>query len=481
MKRNFLCIVLLMVFLFVSTVGAVPVPVDVFAYENTEGFGNLPYVLLNGGYSADCGNSVVFADFEDNGKLCIRNTETGETKKISDKPASFINVVGNKVYFIAESGSGSEIVTLRIGFSEKTLLKSKTKLSNLFVSSEGMYYLEGSKACYYDFAKESTNCIFENEKMFAFVPQENGDICWLEKKDYVETAAYHEGLEGTEDRDLEFSCFRFDVSKNTNTEINFGTVIAPDAVDKATSDNLNSLKLSAVIGGKKIPTEEYPVGSKFTDNGLGCTDHKTDVCGYEEEEMCNCKAYYNGTPLYAVQCYGYARYLYLYLFGYIGAPGDKRNINLGSLPEGTVTVEAFKELFRNAKPGAQMRVTYLKPDGETVSTHSLIILDWNDVGFSACEGNLDAQCGVFVKRRAFEEYVPTLISVDFFALPNNYPDEPDGDTTTEASISTTEAATNITEVQTTEPPKNDNFDFLISFFKLIAEFFFEFFGIFIGL
>lgn len=183
------------------------------------------------------------------------------------------------------------------------------------------------------------------------------------------------------------------------------------------SQNLYELKTSIVVNGVKLPTDEYPVGSHFTDNGKPCRDHRTGVCGYSSESQCNCKAYYNGVCLKAVQCYGYANYLYYRCFGSLGYSRQSfGNINLGSIPAGEVTVENFKELIKSCIPGSHLRVTYYKPDGR-ISNHSLIIMDWNEEGFTACECNLDAGCGVFVMRRAYKEYVPTLISVDFFSAP----------------------------------------------------------------
>lgn len=187
---------------------------------------------------------------------------------------------------------------------------------------------------------------------------------------------------------------------------------------ESAGETLSDLRTSIVVNGVNLPTEEYPVGSYFTDSGKPCRDHRTGVCGYGSEDQCNCKAYYNGVCLRAVQCYGYANYLYYRCFGSLGYRHDSfKNVNLGTISAGNVTVENFKELIESCVPGSHLRVTYYKPDGVTISNHSLIIMDWNEEGFSACECNLDARCGVFVMRRSYEEYVPTLISVDFFSAP----------------------------------------------------------------
>lgn len=422
----------------------------VVAADNSSEFGNLPGVLLNGGYSADCGDSIVYSDSNDCGRLYIRNSDSDEVTKLSDNNASYINVFGKTVYYISETDDGFRIYKQKIGKSAKELYSSVNRISNLFVSSDEMYFLEDAKVNCYDFSSKELFSVFENEEMYAFVPKTNGDIFWLKKKADVERpAVYPKQFEGTEEYQIDFDCFLYDVSEGESSETNYLNVINSGSIStNSNPDSLKTLKLSAVINGKKIPTEEFPNNTFFTDNGKGCTDHRTDVCGHETEDKCNCKAFYNGTPLYAVQCYGYARFLYLYVFGYVGLPGSKKNYNLGSLSEGNVTLEAFKDLFEEAKPGAQMRVTYIKSDGVTISNHSLIILDWNETGFSACEGNLDAKCGTFVKRRSFESYVPTLISVDFFHMPKTYHEE-DVSTTVESSTSSESTTSTVSETETT--------------------------------
>lgn len=472
MKNKLICAVLLMSFLIGSSIVAVRGLPEVSASEKSDGFGNMPSVILNGGLSADKGNDIVYADSEDEGKLYIRNTKTDKSEKLSDNSASYINVLENKIYYVSQSDGKFKIILNFIGFSEKVLYESFNEISHLYVSSEGMYYLEDSKVYFNDFENDSVSVVYENNKMYAFVPMENGDICWLEKKeDYVEVASYPKQFEGTEEREIDFYCHRYNPNNGSVTDVNYGTVITQSSSSKPDAATLKSLKLSAVIGGKKIPTEEYPNDAKFTDTGLPCNDHKTGVCGHETEEMCNCKAFYNGTPLHAVQCYGYARYLYLYLFGHVGYPGSSKNFVLGSLPEGTVTIEAFKDLFANAKPGAQMRVTYLKPDGVTISNHSLIILDWNEVGFSACEGNLDGGCGAYVRRRAYADYVPCLISVDFFHMPKNYPEQVES--TTELSDTSTSTVASSSTTETTQEGETENREggLITRFFRSIGDFF----------
>ena len=265
----------------------------------------------------------------------------------------------------------------------------------------------------------SASVVCAAEGYTSFIAKEGGRIYLIkENKQIVETQSVcQHSLEGTEESETEFECFLYDTVSGTVSLSNLAEAIAPDSAYE-TQDSVSTLAESITVNGVTIPTSEFPVGSHFTDNGKGCYDHRTGVCGNASEDMCNCKAFYKGTPLKAVQCYGYARYLYLRMFGDIGHEYHKwSNINLGTIPKGNITVESFKELLKKGIPGSHLRVTYLKPDGKTISNHSLIIMDWNEAGFSACECNLDARCGVFVMQRPYSEFVPTLISVDFYCAP----------------------------------------------------------------
>lgn len=428
-------------------------------------FGNLSNVLLSGGYAADYADGMVlFSDTENAGRLTLKNTESGSQRVIGDDNSSYINVVGRDIYYIS-SGSLFSIVKTDLGSEREVLVSSTAKLSNLFVSDECMYYLKGCSVIRYDFSSGSQTVVFSEPQMKAFIPKD-GSIYWLKEKPSLHTqnmpcmAALPEG---TEEEVIDFECFLYNPEHGESVRSNLANAIGTVASYDAQS--VSSLALTARVGDKTIPTAEYPVGSYFTDNGEGCRDHGRGSCGWEDESLCNCKSFHNGESLLAVQCYGYARYVYYECFGEIGNFDSKTSRSIGSLDKGSVTEESFKALIQQTEPGAHMRVKYLRSNGYSVSSHSMIILDWNESGFSVCESNMDGRCGVSVRRIAYSEFVSTLVSVDFIMMPDDYPETEED--ITDSSVSTPTDAERTehelsTQVPETTAPVNRNDGELIS-------------------
>lgn len=416
-------------------------------------FGNLSNVLLSGGYAADYADGMVlFSDAENGGRLTLRNTGSGSERVISNDNSSYINAVGRDIYYIS-SGSLFTIVKTNLNSKKEVLVSSAAKLSNLFVSDECMYYLKGSSVIRYDFSNSRQTVVFSNPQMEAFIP-EDGGIYWLKEKTSPQTynmPCTAVSLEGTEEEVINFDCYFYNPERGESVQSNLGNAIGTAGLYKSRS--VATLNLTAKVGEKTIPTAEYPVGSYFTDNGEGCRDHGTGSCGWEDESLCNCKSFHNGESLLAVQCYGYARYIYYECFGEIGNTDSETSRNIGSLEKGSVTEESFKALIRQTKPGAHIRVKYLRSNGYSVSSHSMIILDWNESGFSVCESNMDGRCGVSARRIAYSDFVSTLVSVDFIMMPVNYPETEEDSTD---SVVSTPSDAGISEPSTEVPETTDS-------------------------
>lgn len=168
--------------------------------------------------------------------------------------------------------------------------------------------------------------------------------------------------------------------------------------------------------------------------------------------------------------------------------------NIGSIEKGAVTEEAFKALIQQARPGAHLRVQYIKANGYSVSTHSMIILDWNESGFSVCEANADGKCGVSVNRFDYSSFVSTLVSVNFLMMPDVYPgfveetttqfigtpsdvtattDEPETKFQTESEVNTTSTTVKSTTEPSTSGPLLDDGDitFILDVLSFIIQIF----------
>ncbi|MBQ3007679.1 MAG: DUF5050 domain-containing protein [Clostridia bacterium] len=460
-NKRFRALIIALV-LFIG-IGTVALAASKTSAEDSDGrFGNLSGVLLSGGYAADYADGMIlFSDPDNGGYLTLKNIASGNERVISEENASYINVVGRNIYYISFSDSGSDIVKTTLDGEREVILESEVRLSNLFVSEEEMYFLRSCDAVRLDFETGCETVVYNNPQMKAFIPDAKG-IYWLKEKpsDNRSHSKYsscaENSYEGTEDEQINYDCYLYDSGLGKSTESTLA-----DAIRTAGNGNgdLSSLALTARVGEKTLPTPEYPVGSYFTDNGEGCTDHRTGVCGWETEGRCNCKAFYNGVPLKSVQCYAFARYIYNECFGEIGETDSETSTNIGSIPQGSVTEEGFKALISKTKPGAHIRVRYIKADGVTVSTHSLIILDWNDAGFSVLESNVDGQCGVGVRRIAYSDYVPKVIRVEYLMMPDEYPTASEEETELPGNdVTSTEENTSVTESRIsveTEAPQTE--------------------------
>lgn len=486
--------VLIVSFALFIGIGTAALAVSQNADEHSaDEFGNLSTVLLSGGYAADYANGmVVFSDSENSGYLSLRNTASGRERVISSENASYINVIGNKIYYVTSSGENFSIVRTTLSSEREVLVQSDEKISNLFVEKDGMYYLRDDSAVYFSFANSAESVLFSNPQMKAFVPGKDG-IYWLKDKPSDE-AAHSElgtcsvnGYEGTEDEAVNYDCYLYSPELGKSVETVITNALKVNGSDEG---DLSSLALTAKVGEKTLPTAEYPVGSFFTDSGNGCTDHRTGSCGWEYEGYCNCKAFHNGVSLKAVQCFAFARYVYYECFGEIGTTDSKTSTNIGSIPKGSVTEESFKALISQTKPGAHIRVRYLKANGVTVSTHSMIILDWNESGFSVLESNVDGKCGVNVSRISYSSYVPKVVSVEFLMMPDEYPEgseeesadstnpeesttvtAPDSENSTVTESTTAESVTGESQTQTTTDADSGFADLLLMVSEKILEFF----------
>lgn len=449
--------------------------------HSAEEFGNLSSVLLSGGYAADyAGGMLLFSDAENGGCLTLRNTESGRERIISTDSVSYINIIGKNIYYITSDVKEFSIVRMTLNSDRKVLVRSEKKLSNLFVSQNEMFYLKDSTVVRFNMKDGTESDIYTNPQMKAFVPNKDG-IYWFKEKDVQNNqprygACSVNSYEGTEDENINYDCYLYNIELGKNTQTSLSNAIR---TVNAEDEDLSSLALTAKVGEKTIPTAEYPVGSYFTDSGEGCTDHRTGVCGWEYEEYCNCKAFHNGVSLKSVQCFAFARYVYNECFGEIGTTDSKTSSSIGSIPKGSVTEESFKALIRQSKPGAHIRVRYIKADGVTVSTHSMIILDWNESGFSVLESNVDGKCGVGVRQIAYSSYVSNVISVEFFMMPDEYPSGSEEETTKPvvSTPSDTKTETTQTESVTNETQTSVNTDLISQIFDLLliaAEKFLEF-------
>ena len=150
---------------------------------------------------------------------------------------------------------------------------------------------------------------------------------------------------------------------------------------------------------------EYSPGTYFTDNGGPCTDHSTKgIHSSTNEAACNCKCTYNGHALGATQCFGFARYMQVKLFGYNSY--EKSNsfykVSGSSIPARSLNVNNLKKVITSSGIGSHIRIN------KTASTsygHSMIITGISEDGFSIIDCNSDGHCKVDARTYTWSGYV----------------------------------------------------------------------------
>lgn len=222
------------------------------------------------------------------------------------------------------------------------------------------------------------------------------------------------------------------------------------------------------VGDVTMPLEEYMPGSYFTKDGGPCDCHySSSINCVESGSRCNCLRYvtYDGkrVDLQAVQCIGFARYVFMRLFGFPDTYGnDHLYHSLGSLDRGEVTTAAVKELLSEAKPGAHIRFKLAN------SQHSVIILSKSESGFTVYHCNAGGEgidrpeCVVTTKAYTWASFADYAYrGIVYVNMPNEYPDNVDqeaeppaeNDTVYSLGLYVTTANLNLRQGAGTEFPK----------------------------
>lgn len=160
----------------------------------------------------------------------------------------------------------------------------------------------------------------------------------------------------------------------------------------------------------------YPIGSYFTKNGGPCECHSLDQCLINGDN-CNCRKY-----LGAVQCFGFAKYVFYNMFGidvgtYQGGYVLSNTSELVSTPlsAAQVSEQSVKDMLSYAKIGdfIQGKSRY--------SQHSIIIAGLTDGGIVTYECNTDGHCGVTSRTLSYAYLASTYYNGISLNSAKNYP------------------------------------------------------------
>lgn len=168
---------------------------------------------------------------------------------------------------------------------------------------------------------------------------------------------------------------------------------------------------------------EFPVGSYFSYTGKACTCH--NKCSFYGG--CDCISDYDDPEkdgalvrLYSCQCMGFAHYMFYKLFGFIDRTEYKESegkyYSLGSLKPAQMTVANVKNLFKDAKTGANVRIPGAKK-------HSFIVLSTNEEGMYIYHANTGVPCKVDCWFWTWEKFVSIYAAygIEYIHMPTEYP------------------------------------------------------------
>lgn len=170
---------------------------------------------------------------------------------------------------------------------------------------------------------------------------------------------------------------------------------------------------------------EFPVGSYFSYTGERCTCH--NKCSYYGG--CDCISDYNDPEkngalvrLYSCQCMGFAHYMFYKIFGFVDRaaeyPENKDKFySLGSLKPSEMSVENVKNLFKDVKTGANVRIPGSK-------MHSFIVLSTDENGMYIYHANTGIPCRVDGWYWTWEKFTDTYQScgIEYIHMPTEYPE-----------------------------------------------------------
>jgi len=227
----------------------------------------------------------------------------------------------------------------------------------------------------------------------------------------------------------------FPLDRTETDKLLFGTIDVNPGTEIASASVPAYLSTTAkvTVGSFTLPFSDYPLGSYFSKNRQPCTCHpgKPNIDCVATLSNCNCMRYWPTgvastctVDLRASQCYGFARFCFWRLFGFLDTyENSSKYHNEGTLAAGAVTANAVKAIISRTKAGAHIRVAGL---------HSLVVLSVSDSGFVSYECNYGYSGPCMIYSRSFtwasfaSEY--NAYGIEFVHMPNQYPAQNGGGT-----------------------------------------------------
>lgn len=375
--------------------------------------------IVYGGTAVDAGEYIYFSNHDDGMNLYRRLAGSNNSELIYACPAQYLNIMGERLYFISEN----KIISISLtGENEKVIYSSDVEISHLYAAPECLYFLCHNQVMKY--ANGKVQSVFAAEGMCAFLPLSENEFKWYVKNpDYTETDQmseefYHE----TQDKYLTYI-------HNTKTLKSKKAVINSYKAKQTEQKEYTGPYVK--VGCTTLPLKEYMPGSFFSKNGKACTCHyDPNIDCIASINGCNCMRYWPTgieetceIDLLGAQCFAFARFIFYKCFGFIDHSffSKGRYYNAGSIPPGAVTTGSAKELLTKAKTGAHVRLTR----GHSVS---ILTMDEEHIVVYHCNAGGDGietqPCIVSTRTFTWEEFASfSAAGISYVNMPYDYPED----------------------------------------------------------
>ncbi len=334
--------------------------------------------------------------------------ETDSTIRLvcSGKGIILLAVREASLYCLEKGSDGYAVSRLSVSDGSTEMVESlgKEQISSFSVSENGFYFMTEKAIKHARSGNIETLCLLEelsyecedghshgksdrasvsNASFFTLLDDEKL-ILHTENPDYVdESADRFEGI-GENDR---YISYLYDIKSGEITLYRENDVESSEISPMSTTGSIK-------VNGVTIPFAEYPAySSYFTKNGRACSCHNANRC-LNNAAPCNCLRYitYKGYSydLAATQCYGFARYCQLRVYGYYDVNSSKfTNALGGKWSGGSFTASDIQNVFLENGAGGHIR---------TNSGHSLFVISVNATGFTTYECNTNNKdCLVYTR------------------------------------------------------------------------------------
>lgn len=325
--------------------------------------------------------------------------------------AAQLAINGDSLYFTTEDDVASFLYRYAIkGGSVELVRAFDPWMGSFCMFGSYLYYRVDTSIFRCDMRTGEIEAFYSNGKLEDFTLNQNGHVLikLTEYAEEVEEGIDWCGIVDADNKEVRFGEFDTLYYSYGGDDVELsGDWESVGAVSGASSSGITDWTYSTKINGKSVPFSEYGEGTYFTTTGKACVSHNS------------CKYYGGGW-----QCYGFALYAFDKLFGYTAhkyyntagkyyssaGKGTVWDEVLFGVRKDSITANYLKSIFGDkVLPGAHIR----SGAGSNGYQHSLVYIGSNSEYIWTYEGNADGRCGVYIKKRTWDEMVTYLTQTKY--------------------------------------------------------------------